>query len=84
MRQFLLVIAGAPGRLAVSAAALATVLLTAAGYLPALLAGAVVVAGWSTVFAVGFLIMMFAAQVTGVYDDAPTPPPQQGGPHAQG
>lgn len=83
MRQLLLVIAGAPGRVAVSAAALATVALTASGHLPDLLAGAVVVLGWSTIFAVGFLALVVAGNIAGVYDDGPANPPPQGGAHAQ-
>lgn len=74
MRQVLLIIAGAPGRLAVSAAALATVALTAAGHLPELVVGAAYVMGWATAFAVGFLVLMVAAQISGVYDDDPPAP----------
>lgn len=74
MRRLIALVAGAPGRLVVSAAALATVALTAAGYLPALVAGAVVVLGWSTVFAVGFLALAVAGNVAGVYDDDPPTP----------
>lgn len=83
MRQLLPIIAGAPGRVAISAAAIATVALTAAGFLPALLAGAVVVLGWSTLFAVGFLALVVAGNMAGVYDDGAASPPPQGGPHAQ-
>lgn len=84
MRRLIALVAGAPGRLAVSAACLATVALTAAGHFPELVVGAVYVVAWSTIFAVGFLLLAVAGNMAGVYDDRPTQPQQKGGPHAQG
>lgn len=84
MRRLIVLVAGAPGRLARSAAALATVCLTAAGRFPDLVVSAVFLLAWGTIFGLSFLVLAVAGNVMGVYDDAPAPPPQQGGPHAQG
>ena len=74
MRQVLLVVAGAPGRLAASGAALATVVLTAGGHLNDLLVAAWFWLVWGSIFAVGFLALAVAAQVAGIYDDPPAAP----------
>jgi hypothetical protein len=83
-RRLIALVAGAPGRLALSAAATATVALTAAGRFPDLVVSAAFLLAWGTIFGLAFLTLAVAGNIAGVYDDAPAPPPQQGGPHAQG
>lgn len=74
MRQVLLIVAGAPGRLAASGAALATVVITASGHLVDLAVSAWFLLVWGSVFAVGVMALGVAAQVMGVYDDEPVAP----------
>ncbi|MCJ2090347.1 hypothetical protein MKK88_30825 [Methylobacterium sp. E-005] len=74
MRQVLVTVAGAPGRLAASGAALATVVLTAGGHLQALAVSAWMLLVWGLIFAVAVMGLGIAAQISGVYDDAPVTP----------
>lgn len=82
MRQVLLTVAGAPGRLAASGAALATVVMTAGGHLVDLAVSAWFLLVWGSVFAIGVMALGIAAQITGVYDDAPATPVRKEGPNA--
>ncbi|MCJ2015588.1 hypothetical protein [Methylobacterium sp. J-076] len=81
MRQVLVTVAGAPGRLAASGAALATVVLTAGGHLQALAVSAWMLLVWGSIFAVAVMGLGIAAQITGVYDDAPAAPVREEDPH---
>lgn len=72
-REIISLIAGTGGRLAVSAAFLATVGILASGHLSDLVDAARWWLCWGALFAIAVMTLLVAADLTGVYDEEPRP-----------